>query len=195
VAYTDAAGRAITLSPSTGLPNLNLDLGLVSGRTFTPGVYEWASDVQINTAAPAPGDEFGITLKGCADDVFIFKMSGSLAFGADAKVTLAEPVDTSDCDAKYLDGTPRTSFMGSSRTGNVGQFPLAANIFWQVATFVEVGAGAAAEGNILSQTHAIFETGSKINGRILAQSAVTLDVTAVDASCATIYNVESCEVE
>jgi hypothetical protein len=184
VAYTDAAGRAITLSPSTGLPNLNLDLGLVSGRTFTPGVYEWGSDVEINEGGS--GDDKGITLKGCADDVFIFKMSGSLAFGARAKVTLAAPDNVNDCLAKYPAGhtsvgQPQASFMDSSRTADVGRLPLAANIFWQMGKFVEVGAGAEAEGNILSQTHAIFATSSKLNGRILAQTAVTLDKTAVDA--------------
>jgi hypothetical protein len=48
------------------------------------------------------------------------------------------------------------------------------NIFWQVAGMVTVGAGAHMEGNLLVATSVAFITGSSLNGRILAQTAVTL---------------------
>ncbi|CAE8616732.1 unnamed protein product [Polarella glacialis] len=56
---------------------------------------------------------------------------------------------------------------------------LASNIFWQVAGFVEVEVGADMEGILLVKTKAVFKTGSSLNGRILAQTAVTLDSTTV----------------
>ncbi|CAE8681934.1 unnamed protein product [Polarella glacialis] len=56
---------------------------------------------------------------------------------------------------------------------------LASNIIWQVAGFVEVGAGAHMEGILLVKTAAHFRTGSSLNGRILAQTAVTLDSSTV----------------
>ena len=56
---------------------------------------------------------------------------------------------------------------------------LAKNIFWQVAGTVAVGTTAHFEGIILSQTGITLETGSSMNGRALAQSAVTLQVATV----------------
>jgi hypothetical protein len=50
----------------------------------------------------------------------------------------------------------------------------AKNIFWQVAGFVDVGAGAHLEGIFLVKTHIAFKAGSSLNGAALAQTAVTL---------------------
>mmetsp|Transcript_11834 Transcript_11834/g.25950 ORF Transcript_11834/g.25950 Transcript_11834/m.25950 type:complete len:187 (-) Transcript_11834:110-670(-) len=50
----------------------------------------------------------------------------------------------------------------------------AENIFWQVAGNVVVGAGAHMEGILLVKTKVFFETGSSLNGRILAQTAAVL---------------------
>ena len=55
----------------------------------------------------------------------------------------------------------------------------AENIFWQAAGFLDVGAGAHLEGVFLVKTHAIFKTGSSINGRILVQTACVLQSTTV----------------
>jgi len=57
----------------------------------------------------------------------------------------------------------------------------AKNIFWQVAGFVEAGASAHLEGVFLVKTKAVFKTGSSINGRLLAQTAVTLQSATVTA--------------
>jgi hypothetical protein len=51
----------------------------------------------------------------------------------------------------------------------------AKNIFWQVAGQVTVGTTAHVEGILLSMTGITFQTGSSINGRALAQTAVILD--------------------
>lgn len=50
----------------------------------------------------------------------------------------------------------------------------AKNIFWQVAGFVDLGTTAHAEGVILSKTLIKLGTGASINGRLEAQTAVTL---------------------
>ncbi len=49
------------------------------------------------------------------------------------------------------------------------------NVFWQVAGLVDVGTTAHLEGVIVTQTGITFQTGSSINGRLLAQTAVSLD--------------------
>jgi len=55
----------------------------------------------------------------------------------------------------------------------------ARNIFWQVAGEAVIGARAHFEGNILSKTAVTMETGSSLNGRILAQTMVALDSATV----------------
>jgi hypothetical protein len=55
------------------------------------------------------------------------------------------------------------------------------NIFWQVAGAVTVGTTSHAEGIMLGKTAINFATGASINGRLLAQTAVSLDSTTVTA--------------
>ncbi len=53
------------------------------------------------------------------------------------------------------------------------------NIFWQVSGAVDVGTTAHLEGVVLSRTAVRMLTGSSVNGRLLAQTAVTLDTAKV----------------
>ncbi len=55
----------------------------------------------------------------------------------------------------------------------------ASNIFWQVAGKVTIGTTAAMKGIILCQTNIAMSTGASLNGRALAQTAVTLIANAV----------------
>ena len=56
----------------------------------------------------------------------------------------------------------------------------AKNIFWQVAGQVTLGLNSHFEGIILSQTAINLQTGASMNGRALAQTAVTLDQNIVN---------------
>jgi hypothetical protein len=56
---------------------------------------------------------------------------------------------------------------------------LAKNIFWQVAGAVTIGTTAHFEGIILAKTLIAVNTGASVNGRLLAQTAVTLQMNAV----------------
>ena len=55
----------------------------------------------------------------------------------------------------------------------------AKNVFWQSAGGVTIGTTAHFEGTILSKTMIAMNTGASINGRLLAQTAVTLQKNAV----------------
>ncbi|MDD2271226.1 MAG: ice-binding family protein [Desulfuromonadaceae bacterium] len=57
----------------------------------------------------------------------------------------------------------------------------AKNIFWQVAGQTTLGTAADFKGVILSKTLISMNTGTKMNGRALAQTAVTLNATAITA--------------
>jgi hypothetical protein len=52
-------------------------------------------------------------------------------------------------------------------------------IFWQVAGFVEVGAGSTMQGIILAKTKVDFITGSSLIGRVLAQTACNLQMATI----------------
>ena len=53
------------------------------------------------------------------------------------------------------------------------------NIFWQVAGAVTLGTTAHFEGVVLAKTMIAVNTGASVNGRLLAQTAVTLQMNAI----------------
>jgi hypothetical protein len=57
----------------------------------------------------------------------------------------------------------------------------ARNIFWQVSGQATLGTAADFKGIILSKTLISLNTGAKMTGRALAQTAVTLNATAITA--------------
>ena len=69
-------------------------------------------------------------------------------------------------------GGPLTQAVATKVTLSGGA--LAKNVFWQTAGAVDIGAAAHFEGTVLSQTMIAMKTGASMNGRLLAQTAVTL---------------------
>jgi hypothetical protein len=57
----------------------------------------------------------------------------------------------------------------------------AKNIFWVVAGQTTIGTTAVFNGNILDKTAIVLKTGARLNGRALAQTAVTLEKNIVSA--------------
>lgn len=97
-----------------------------------------------------------VTLSGGASDVWIFQIAGNLTMAGSKSVILS----------------------GGAQ---------AANIFWQVegGVGVDLGTGSHFEGIIMTIAGINMQTGASINGRLFAQTAVTLDanvVTEVTAS-------------
>ena len=56
---------------------------------------------------------------------------------------------------------------------------LAKNVFWQSAGAVSIGTTAHFEGVVLAKTLVAVKTGASVNGRLLAQTAVTLEKNSV----------------
>jgi hypothetical protein len=56
---------------------------------------------------------------------------------------------------------------------------LAKNIFWQVAGAVTLGTNAHFEGVVLGKTMIAVNTGTSVNGRLFAQTAVTLQMNEI----------------
>ena len=135
-AYVDAAGRA--------LPDFTeLYAGDISGRTLAPGLYKWGTGVLINT---------NVTLKGGANDTWIFQIAQDLTMGSGAQVMLS----------------------GGA---------VASHIVWQVGGGVGVTLNTTShlEGTILAAKAINLITGATVNGRLFAQSAVTLQANTIVA--------------
>lgn len=133
-AYDDAAGRT---TPQFS----DLGAGDIGGLTLAPGLYKWASVVNI------PSD---VTISGAANDVWIFQIAGDLTLASGRSMILS----------------------GGAQ---------AKNIVWQVAGFVDLGTTSHAEGSMLSKTAIHLRKGASVGGRLLAQTAVTLDMATVTA--------------
>ena len=55
------------------------------------------------------------------------------------------------------------------------------NVFWQVSGAVTIGTTASMQGVVLAKTNIAVQTGGTVTGRLLAQTAVTLDTATVKA--------------
>jgi hypothetical protein len=127
-----------------------------AGRTLPDATELGAGDISGLTISPGLY-KWGtgvliasdVTLSGSADDVWIFQIAGDL-----------------------------TQENGTSVILNGA---LAKNVFWQVAggAGAVIGTTAHFEGVILAQKKITLQTGATINGRLLAQTAVTLDANDV----------------
>jgi len=53
------------------------------------------------------------------------------------------------------------------------------NIFWIISGYVEIGVGSVFQGNILSAGLIALTTGATVNGRLLSQTAVTLQMNTI----------------
>lgn len=71
--------------------------------------------------------------------------------------------------------------VGNAVTFTLSGGALAKNVFWQVAGQATLGTTSSFKGVIMSKTQIVLETGAVLNGRALAQTAVTLDASAVTA--------------
>jgi hypothetical protein len=83
-----------------------------------------------------------------------------------------------------MSGNLNLASAGSLPTGIkvlLGGAAQASKIFWQVGggTGATLGTYSTFNGTILSASQVVMQTGSVLNGRALAQTAVTLDVSTV----------------
>ena len=159
--YTvDAAGPLpCAVNDATFLSSAVLDMGFAyddaAGRVF-PDFTELGA-----------GEIGGLTL-----EPGLYKWSSALLLSTD--VTLSGGPD--DIWIFQVAGTLNQA-NGKRITLAGGALPK--NIFWQVAGAVTIGTTAHFEGVILAKTMIAVNTGASVNGRLLAQTAVTLQMNAV----------------
>lgn len=143
---------------TTAVSDMQTAYADATGRSLPDYTELGAGDVSGMTLAPGLYKwgtgllitNAGVTLSGSATDVWIFQISGDLTVDNGAIVTLA----------------------GGA---------LAQNIFWQVAGGAGVSLGTTSQfkGIVLAEKGIVVNNGATVNGRLLSQTAVTLDANAI----------------
>jgi hypothetical protein len=106
--------------------------------------------------------------------------AGVYKFGSNVLITDHVTFDAEDnADAVFIIQITGSVIQDAGKNVILQGGAQAQNIYWQVAGHVEVGAGAHMQGVLLIKTLVAMVTGSSLNGRILAQTAVTLDSTRI----------------
>ena len=189
--YASAIVGDVGTSPITGAALL-LTCGEVSGRTYTvdaAGPLPCAvNDATFLTAAVgdmgfAYDDAAGrlypdVTELGAGEIGGLTLQPGLYKWGTGLLITTDVTLAGGPNDVWIL------QVAGTLNQGNATRVTLAGgaraqNIFWQVAGAVTIGTTAHFEGVVLAKTMVAVNTGASVTGRLLAQTAVTLQMNAV----------------
>ncbi len=128
-AYNDAAGRT--------LPDfIELGSGNIGGKTLTPGLYKWASNVTIPTS---------MVISGGANDVWIFQIAGNLTMSSAVNITLS-----GGAQAKNI----FWQVAGQATLGTTSHFE---GIILSM-TGITLQTGATLNGQVLAQTAVILDS-------------------------------------
>jgi hypothetical protein len=119
----------------------------------------------IGTACPGAGILDGLTIV-----PGVYTCTVNLSIGANVALSGA---------GVYVIRTTQGLTQASATQVQLSSGALAKNVFWVVAGGVDIGTTATMQGVILGKTLINLQTGATANGRLLAQTAVTLDAATV----------------
>jgi hypothetical protein len=196
----------IAVSPiaSTAITGFSLVLdasGTFSTSTFVVGKV-WAADyvaptpttlttavgdmtTAYNDAAGRTGPDF--TDIGTAGDITTLTLTpGLYKWNTGVNVAAAGVTISGTASDVWIFQISGALTLASSAAVTLTGGAVSSNIFWQVAGGVTVGTNAAMKGIVMSATLIALQTGASLDGRALAQTAVTLDSNAVTAPGAVI---------
>ena len=165
----EVSGNVYTVDAAGPLPCAIADATLL---TLAVGDMGFAYDDAAGRLAPdftelGAGEIGGLTLV-----PGLYKCATSLLISAD--VTLAGGPD----DVWILQVAGNLNQANATRVTLAGGAQ-AKNIFWQVAGAVSLGTNAHFAGIVLGKTMIAVQTGTSVTGRLLAQTAVTLQMNAI----------------
>ena len=189
--YASAIVGNVGTSPITGAALL-LTCGEVSGRTFSvdaAGPLPCAiNDATFLTAAVgdmgfAYDDAAGrlypdVTELGAGEIGGLTLQPGLYKWGTGVLITTDVTLAGGPNDV-WIFQVAGTLNQGNATRVTLAGGARAANIFWQVAGAVTIGTTAHFEGVVLAKTMIAVNTGASVTGRLLAQTAVTLQMNAV----------------
>ena len=153
-------GKAYAASYAAPTPSLLTIAVGDMGTAYTDAAGRTTSDAdRINLGA---GEIGGLTLT-----------QGIYTFGSSVSVNSNVTIHGKADDIFIIQMTGNL-VVAANKTVILSGGAQAQNIFWQIAGYVNVGADAHMEGILLAKTAVTFITGSSLNGRVLAQTACSL---------------------
>jgi Ice-binding-like len=192
---TDVYASAITgnvgTSPITGAA-MRLTCGEVTGKIYVvdaAGPLPCAlNDATTLTAAIGDMETAYVDAKGRVSPGFVELGAGEIGgltlapglykWGTGLKIS-TDVTLTGGANDVWIFQVAGTMKQASSTRVTLTGGAQAKNIFWQVAGTVTIGTTAHLEGVVLAKTLIAVNTGASVNGRLLAQTAVTLQMNAV----------------
>jgi len=132
-----------------------------AGRTTTPGNTNIGAGVIGGNQEFPPG---------------VYKWTGTLVVASDIKLVGDDDANTNDVWIFQVAGTFN---MSSATKIKLRDGAKKKNIFWQVGGAVTLGTTSKFKGTLLGATSIAVQTGADVKGRLLAQTAVTLQMNTV----------------
>ena len=192
-----AIGGAIGVSPIAGSAITGFNMTLESSRRFSTSSQVLGKIFAANYASPTPtmltkviGDmQIAYTnAAGRVNPNFVNFAAGNIGgrvlrpglykWSTDVIIPANVAIAGSQ-DAVWIFQVAGTMSIASGKRMILSGGAQSKNIFWQVAGGTVFGTNSQVSGNILSKTSIVMQTGARLNGRALAQTAVTLDANAL----------------
>lgn len=139
------------------------------GTAYTAAAGMAPAGGGLNTACPGAGILDGLTIT-----PGVYTCTANLSIGAGTNVVL----NGSATDVWVIRTTAGLTQAAATQVQLSGG-ALAKNVFWQIAGNVDIGTTALMQGVILGKTLINLQAGATANGRLLAQTAVTLNQNTV----------------
>jgi hypothetical protein len=170
VTCTEVVGKVYSVNPAGPAPCTVVDATLLSGAV---GDMEFAYTDAAGRVSPdftdlGTGEIGGRTL-----------VPGLYKWATGVSIAKTVTLSGSPTDVWIFQVAGTLNQANATRVTLAGG-ALPQNIFWQVAGAVTLGTTAHFEGVILAKTVIALHTGASVNGRLLSQTAVTLQMNAVN---------------
>ena len=176
-----ASLRSLTADSSNLFSTSPQVIGRVVAADFPPptstDLTTAVSDMQL-AFADAAGRAPDITELGAGDISGLTLAPGVYQWGSSVLLNSDVELVGSATDV-WIFQIAQDLFISNGTSITLGGGALAKNVFWQVSGLISMGTAAHGEGIFLSQTLVAMRTGASLNGRLLAQTAVTLDACTI----------------
>jgi hypothetical protein len=186
VGISPAAASYITgFSLTEDATNLFSTSTQVTGRVYAPG-YAQPTPANLTTAVgdmttaftDAAGRAPGVTELGAGSIGGMTLVAGVYGWSTGLLIPTSVTLDGSATDV-WIFQVAQGLTMSSATSIVLSGGAVAKNVFWQVSGAVELGTTAHFEGIVLGMTSITLGTGASIDGRLLAQEAVSIDGSTV----------------
>ena len=181
IAASAITGFGLVLDRSGAFSRSRLLTGMAYAADYAvPTPRDLTVDVSAMQTAytNAAGRTAGVTELGAGNIGGLTLTPGVYKWGTGLKIA-TDVTLSGGRDAVWIFQVAGTLDISSAKKVILAGGAQAKNIFWQVAGTTTLGTYSTFNGTILDKTNIALQTGAVLNGRALAQTAVTLDANAV----------------